>query len=339
MRRMSMSRHSGFTLIELMISIALSLLVLAGVLGAYLAGSQANRQMQQRVAMQQDARFAMAGLTRELRMAGAFGCALPNSSLDTLTPIYSVPATDPQWLRYASNTIGVYQEAASGSGWVNATGYTPSGDVLLIQYGAGGVDATTTLDASGTRINSIKATLPLDRPQLASAAVLALTNCQRLEFLKNNSTLAGSVLTFTPTGGASIAGPGESQQWELMRLVTLAYSVGTYRGRQGLYLFELDEDGQWRGPKEIAAGVTGLTTEFGIQQCTPGTTQDVRTRYYAASSLTADQWRQVGLVRLTLAMQRQGLSAASGTEATIQRNYTTTIALRRENLCLSRSAS
>ena len=335
-----MSRQGGFTLIELMISIALSLLVLAGVLGAYLAGSQANRQMQDRVALQQDVRFAMTGLTRELRMAGAFGCALPYSALDQnpLVPIDSVAVSSPQWTHYTPNTIGIFQQAASGSGWVNATGYTPAGDVLVIQYGAGGVDATVATDASATVINNIKATLPLDRPQLASAAVLALTNCQRLEFMSNNGVLAGDELTVAPVGGAAIPGATESRQWELMRLVTLAYSVGTYRGRQGLYLFELGEDGQWSGPKEIANGVTSMTTEFGIQQCTPGTTQDVSTQYYQASALSAADWRRVGLVRLTLNAQRRGLDA-SGTETNIQRNYTTTIALRRENLCLSRSAS
>lgn len=334
MRQIRFSRASGFTLIELMISITLSLLVLAGVLGAYLAGSQANQHMQQRVALQQDARFAMAGLTRELRMAGSFGCALPNPTIGTLTLIDSVPAGSDVWKHYASNTIGV---STGSSAWVSAAGFVPSGDALVIQYGAGGVDATVTKDASGTVINGIAATLPPDRPQLASAAVLALTNCQRLELISNNSTMAGNVLNITPTGGVTLPSTGESDQWEVMRLVSLAYVIGTYRGRQGLYLFELDEDGQWRGPKEIANGATALRTEFGIQQCTPGTTDDVKTQFF--STVSGSDWKKIGLVKLSLDIERKGLSAATGGEDTIERTYTTTVVLRRENLCVNQSAS
>lgn len=339
MRTVNLHRIAGFTLIELMISIALSLLVLAGVLSAYLAGSQANIQMQQRVTLQQDARFALAGLTRELRMAGTFGCALPNSTTGVVTFNDYVTISDP-WMHYdASETIGIYQEAASGSGWLKLTGgtesgFTPTGEVLIIQYGSGGTDVKATQDASGTKINSFSAVISPERSQISKAAVLALTNCQRLELFNNTGGVVGSDFTWAPTGGMTLPTVAENSQWTLMRLVTLAYAVGTYDGRQGLYLFELDEDGTWQGPKEIATGVTAMNVRFGIQTCKAGTDEDMDTRYYTSSQLSSTDWKKIGLIRLTLQMER----AASNASGTIQRDYSTTVVVRRENLCMTQTA-
>ena len=337
---MKQSRARGFTLIELMISITLSLLVLTGVLGAYLAGSRANQAMLKRVEIQQDARFVMTGLTREIRMAGTFGCALPNPAIGVLPINDYIPAGGTgQWQHFAAETIGIRQENASGSKWLTGgdSGFTPDGDVLIIQYGAGNTDVKPTLDASGSKINTFTATLSFERPQIASAAVLALTNCQRLVFYPNNGTLSGNRLTLSPAGGLALTNADLNTRWELMRLVTLVYAVGTYQEQRGLYLFELDEDGRWQGPKLIAAGVTSLNTLFGIQQCKAGTDEDARTQYFTAGQLDDQQWRKVGLVRLTLNLQRE--TGVTGDNSLIQRSYSTTVVLRRENLCMLQSAS
>lgn len=330
----------GFTLIELMISITLSLLVLTGVLGAYLAGSRANQSMMRRVEIQQDARFALSGLTREIRMAGTFGCALPNPATGSLPLNDYFPASgSSKWQHFASQTIGIRQESASGSAWLAGSGadFTPSGNVLIIQYGTGNTDVRPVMDASGTKINSFSTTLSSERPQIASAAVLALTNCQRLVFYPNTGRLAGNQFTLSPNGGLPLTNTDMNTRWELMRLVTLVYAVGTYQDQQGLYLFELDEDGQWQGPKQIAAGVTDLNILFGLQQCKPGTTEDANTQYFSAGQLSDEDWRKVGMLRLTLNLQRN--VDVAGASSTIQRSYSTTVVLRRENLCMLQSAS
>lgn len=65
-----MRLDAGFTLIELMIAIAIFSLVITGVIGAYWEQLRSHNTQQQILEMQQNARAAMHYITRELRMAG-----------------------------------------------------------------------------------------------------------------------------------------------------------------------------------------------------------------------------------------------------------------------------
>lgn len=65
----------GFTLIELMITLALSLLVLIGLSSVYIAVGQSFRFQETTGRLQEDANFALDSISRDLRMAGFAGCA------------------------------------------------------------------------------------------------------------------------------------------------------------------------------------------------------------------------------------------------------------------------
>lgn len=65
-----LNRNAGFTLIELMVAIAIFGIVIAGVIGAFWEQLKSHNTQQQILEMQQNARAAMYYITRELRMAG-----------------------------------------------------------------------------------------------------------------------------------------------------------------------------------------------------------------------------------------------------------------------------
>jgi len=65
-----LAHNAGFTLIELMIAIAIFGIVIAGVIGAFYEQLKSHNTQQQILEMQQNARAAMYYITRELRMAG-----------------------------------------------------------------------------------------------------------------------------------------------------------------------------------------------------------------------------------------------------------------------------
>ncbi len=65
-----LSRNAGFTLIEMMIAIAIFGVVVAGVIGAFYDQLRSHNTQQALLEMQQNARAAMYYITRELRMAG-----------------------------------------------------------------------------------------------------------------------------------------------------------------------------------------------------------------------------------------------------------------------------
>lgn len=62
--------HKGFTLIEILISLAITTIVMAGIFSTFNAQSKSFSAQQQVTEMQQNARAAMDMMTREIRMAG-----------------------------------------------------------------------------------------------------------------------------------------------------------------------------------------------------------------------------------------------------------------------------
>ncbi len=67
-------RHSGFTLVELLIALALGLAVLVALSAVYLTVKQSFRFQETSGRLQEDATFALDTMSRELRMAGFAGC-------------------------------------------------------------------------------------------------------------------------------------------------------------------------------------------------------------------------------------------------------------------------
>ena len=73
------NQHAGVTLIELMVAMALGLAIIAAVGYVYVAWTQGYRVQDAQSQMQDDARFITETLSREIRMAGYFGCARQSS--------------------------------------------------------------------------------------------------------------------------------------------------------------------------------------------------------------------------------------------------------------------
>lgn len=89
-----MRRVAGFSLIEVMLALSLGLLlVLAG--GRVFIGALRSWQAQEVAAlMQEEARFVLQRMARDIRMAGAFGCLRPDAmtfSGEGRRPLFSPP--------------------------------------------------------------------------------------------------------------------------------------------------------------------------------------------------------------------------------------------------------
>ncbi|SDR71016.1 type IV pilus assembly protein PilW [Halopseudomonas litoralis] len=70
-------RWRGFGLVELMIAMTLGLILVLGVSQIFLAGKQSFVVQQHTAALQENARFVLSRISRDLRQAGMFGCLDP----------------------------------------------------------------------------------------------------------------------------------------------------------------------------------------------------------------------------------------------------------------------
>lgn len=73
-RRMAMRRQRGLSLVELMISITLGMVAVAGAISIYLANRSSYKLVEGTARVQENARFAVEFLGRELREAGGIVC-------------------------------------------------------------------------------------------------------------------------------------------------------------------------------------------------------------------------------------------------------------------------
>jgi type IV pilus assembly protein PilW len=80
------SKQNGLTLIEILIAMVIGLFLLAGVMQIFL-GSQRSYRLQDNLSrMQENGRFAMDFITRDIRMAGAMGCVETSDIKSRLDP-------------------------------------------------------------------------------------------------------------------------------------------------------------------------------------------------------------------------------------------------------------
>jgi len=70
----SLAGHCGVTLVELMVAITVSLILLGGVVQIYSGSKTAYRMTENLSRLQENGRFAMEFLSRDIRMAGFWGC-------------------------------------------------------------------------------------------------------------------------------------------------------------------------------------------------------------------------------------------------------------------------
>ena len=89
---MKMQKVRGFSLVELMISLVLGTLVVAGVSQLFVANSEAYNLLEGQSRMQESARMSLEFIGRNARQAGYRGCFSRNDEIrSTILPVSSIP--------------------------------------------------------------------------------------------------------------------------------------------------------------------------------------------------------------------------------------------------------
>lgn len=148
-------RQRGFTLVELMIAMVLSLTLGVAIITIFANNSHSFNQDENVLRMQDDARHALREIAFEISMAGHYadlllpGSVTPDTSL-ALT-IDCGPAGSPEWM-YQTQAIGTDQ-SLSLTGLDNATAATAAANHTCIAGGefVGGTDVVSIKRVAGAR--------------------------------------------------------------------------------------------------------------------------------------------------------------------------------------------
>lgn len=293
------TRAGGFSLVELMVAITLSLLLLTGVVAIFSSSRVSYESNDQLSRIQETGRFALEVVSRHVRSAGFSGCVRQPKFISTALR----NSTDLQW-NFLEGPVRGYD--ASASAWTpgldpSITGVLPGTDVLVVRG--------PRLDAEPTQL-----TVALTDPQ--APLVVASTSGIRQggDVVMAFSCEAQSVFFATPAGtnlthGVTDTVPGNefattsfpfTLNTEVIPVETVVYYVAASQAATPPdNTLPLGTTSLWRrvglaDPEEMIQGVENMQLEFGMD-----INGDRIVDNYAAATATT-VWQNVVAVRVAL---------------------------------------
>lgn len=286
--------QTGFGLIELMIAMTLGLVLLGGIGYVFIGSRGAFRTTDNLSRIQENARYALDIMSRDIRMAGYIGCG--NIASMTVKTIANppVPPMTP------GNALIGYD---NGSGWTNPTGITRvAGDVLSIMGAfSNGASLSGNLAPSNANVQ-----ISGNANNFKQGDVLVVTNCSNADVFKvTNSPGSSGTVTLTHGGGTNTGNRVGTYGKDafVMRVDQYSYFIGNNpAGNRALYRVGLDAQ-----PEELVEHVQDLQMRYGLDTNANGTVDSY--------SATPGTWAQVVSVTVNLLMRSPDDNISTATQS------------------------
>jgi type IV pilus assembly protein PilW len=260
-------RQRGLTIVEILVALLVSLILIAGVIQIFVGTRQTYRFQDALSRVQENGRFALETVSRDVRQAGFVGC----TTLISVTP-NSVP---PLAINYTRDTY------ISGVPPVGL-GQAPGTDVVTLRMLEPG-----TMRLSVDMLNPGDAlTVPANTQGLAPGDVVGVADCNNVDLFTVNAVAGGGPITITPNDVLRVAYVTGA---ELTRYREVTYFIAP--GASGDLALWRRDDGV---DTELVDGVEDLWMRYGEDLDNDGT-PDV----YVAAGAVLD-WSRVRSVRLSL---------------------------------------
>lgn len=338
----------GYSIVELMVALTIGLIILTGV-AAIFGGSRSTNQTNEGLArLQENARFAMDYMNREIRMAGYFGC------LKDATKVYNNISSAGGFPNDFTKPIQGFEANGTGQGatyTITASNPNPVGVAITTWTPSIPTGATNGLDnkiVPGADVIIIRRaaendTVRLVPPYNNSAQIfldpntafndgdtLIVTDCSKASvFIATNRNASGSNVAHAAGNTCSAWGnistpagcPPDPQQYrdgsELTKTVTTAFYIG--RGTSGSpALFMTTTNGTNFRYLELAEGVENMQIQYGVDTTAPPAPLAFANRYMTADAVDAltianplTGWPRVMSVRINLLMRTTNISGQS----------------------------
>ena len=204
--QVKLNASKGLTLIELIIAMSLGLFLLAGAVQIVIASKQTYQMNRDHSWMQENARFAIDTLTKDIRMAGYWGCNNDASSIAN-----TLNAGSGYYLNFL-DAIGGYdgdQNAFPNTEFPTAdrptlsSGSLPKSDVIIISRADSDGEFTVSSHNPNSAVINIVSTHPYSKGK-----ILVITNCTKTAIFQTTGNQSNK---FNHNTGSS-ASPGNCTQ-------------------------------------------------------------------------------------------------------------------------------
>ncbi len=328
----SVQYSAGFSLVELLVSIAIGLVIIMAAMSAYQGAASSSKMVEAQSRMNDDAQAALSILTEQLRMSGNNPAQPNRADLSRRNPVYGTTpfTTTPATFTLSAFSIrgcdGKFSDilTATSLDTLTACGTSTSPDSIAINFEADRYNTNATAsgpaDCVGSGLPTITATFPVTTPTTAVSATYSVADNR---FYIGNATVA--IPSFTGTSSNTV--------------VPSLYCKGS-ASANGQPLVENVEDMQFL----YGTVVTNATT-------TATATKASVAGYLRANEVVAQaDWGKVIAVRICVLVRSenpvvsdaasaryddcQGNLNVSAPDLRLRRAYTTTVSLRNRQLWL-----
>ena len=353
-----MKRTAGFSLIELMLALALGVVVTSGIVQLFVGNNQTYTLLTGQSRMQESARYALDFIARSARMSGYFGCDPENDK------IYN--SLNGVWGQLFEFNISVPIEAFDGVNNGTATGdWSPNLGVLPRMTG-GATSVNTFINGNGIDLANVRpmtdflvfrrTSIPGERIDVIIQAgddpvieddgnidlqvddFAVISNCEQAALFRVNAINlgAGDATLVRNTGaglfensvGGSLSDQGipygsatDSQAATVGRAITEIFYIAQAAGtnNRGQVSWSLWRKVSQNAPVELIAGIEDLQVQFGID--TSG--DAMANQYVTAGGIGGNPIRSI-----RISITANSVDVVTDQGQILRRTFTQTIAMR-----------
>lgn len=305
------SKEKGFSMIELMLAMTLSLILLAAVLSIFLGSRSSYETIDRLSRLQENGRFALDQIVADIRSAGYLGCA--SSAKYRLTTLND--STDLAW-NFSQAVTGFDAAGSSWSPTLDSAVDSPAAgsDVLALRVPDREAVSVPLTKALSTPTSNLTIS-HLGSATLSPGDVVLLANCEAEVALQITGYTSGSNISGDTVahalGGATTTSPGNATadlgypfpaHSELVPVHTVIYYVRQSGSGAGSSCNSKTACSLWRrkgvnAPEELVEGIDSMQVLYGVD-----TNYDGAIDAYSTAAVVAanNQWSNVMSVRVAL---------------------------------------
>ncbi|NOY12215.1 MAG: prepilin-type N-terminal cleavage/methylation domain-containing protein [Deltaproteobacteria bacterium] len=294
----------GMSLVELLVAMVIGLVLLGGVYQVFTGSTTSSRENQQFSRLQENARFAMEILGREIRAAGYTGC-FGGDLVNNLKPTGT---------GYVAEFLD-FTNAVEGYDW-NGAGWTPAIDTTVIPSAAGGgdilivrgIDDDDRVEITGNNSNSANLQV-VSRTGIDQKDIVVVSDCTGGDiFQVTNNNPAATLAHGVSTNPGNLSPPKLSKGYksgaEVYKIRSLIFYIrNNPSGVLSLYRLRWDGTSGASGAvvaEELVQGVEVMQIRYGID-----TNGDRQVDSYVTAAGAAADWSEVVAVRIALLLQTE----------------------------------
>ncbi|MFB0935859.1 MAG: PilW family protein [Propionivibrio sp.] len=344
------------TLVEMMVAMAIGLFMTGIIAGLYINMRGSFRYQEDFARLQENGRFAMETLTRDIRMAGYNGCGNLTDFANVVNGGSNDPTVTSQipiYLNFQKPVFGYegnsLPTALTDAGAINIAG-GPDALILL------GVDSSSELVVQDHQPQSSSYRVNTRTHSIKTGEVLLIADCSHATVFQVTGPGPGQTYvehndaggTATPGNctkylGASCSSPNKSYQYKpgasLFRIYSRAYFIAPSPSGSSRSLYAMDMTGQTTvtppEKNELIEGVENMQVTYGLD-----TNGDRSADQFVAANSVAN-WSQVVSVRVSIlaASKNDNISSTvqtyeydnssvTATDRKVRKVFTETVAVR-----------